>query len=122
MDDAEFVDFTRYYYQRQRVELVSDALRWYVRSPWVQDPMSAAPMAYFFARLAQAHPALTLDYAAVLKDVTEQGEVFVRDVLTNTSTTVNAVRRAIRTPTDSSSCIRAPGRNTSCRARSCSSC
>ena len=100
MDDAEFLDFTTYYYQRPRVDLASDALRWYSRSPWVKDPLSAAPMAYFFARLAQIHPDLAPDYAAALKEVTDEGAVFIRGVLESTPTTVKAVDRLIRTPTD----------------------
>jgi hypothetical protein len=100
MDDAEFLEFSTYYYQRPRVDLAADALKWYARSPWVQDPLSTAPMAYFFARLAQNHPSLVPDYAAVLRDLSDQGEVFVRNVLKSTPITVNAVERALRTPTD----------------------
>jgi hypothetical protein len=68
MDDAEFHDFTTYYHQRQRPDLASHALRWYARSPWVTGALSAAPMAYFFARLAQNHPSLISAYAAVLAE------------------------------------------------------
>ena len=104
MTQAEFHEFTTYYYRSPAPDRAPDALEWFALSPWVNDASARAPAAYFFARIAQDHPTVIPGYEAALEKASPQGKAFIADLLRGLQgeipAIVNALERPIRTPTD----------------------
>ena len=86
MDESEFDAYLTNYYQSPAPERASEAVRWFAASPLVEDPLSRAPVAYFFARLAQEHPALFREYEAVHQHATPTGKAFIHGILKGSRT------------------------------------
>jgi hypothetical protein len=103
MDELEVYDLLTYYYRSPVPQRAVDALRWYVTTPDVEDPLSYVPACYFFARLAQEHPSLIGKYETVLQDAPQEGKHVVASILREVRTVppgpTNALDRETWTPT-----------------------
>jgi TPR repeat protein len=104
MDNIEIYDFLTYFYRSPAPEKATDVLRWFVHDPRVQDPLSAAPMEYFFARLAQLYPNVVGELDAVLSGAPKAAKRFASGLRKSLRGTrrqpFNAADRPICTATD----------------------
>jgi hypothetical protein len=81
MNEQELARLLTTYYRQPRPDRVPEALAWYAASSMGRTPVSTGPMVYFFARVAQMHPAMIEHYQAARGNVPTSGVAFIDRVL-----------------------------------------
>ena len=81
MDENRFIEFVNFYYQHKDFKFAADAALSFGNSNLANNPSYSYPRVYFFARLAQLHPGLFVEYQFLLDELSVVPTLFLTELL-----------------------------------------